>query len=69
MSAVFAETISRAGSSASEVLGPMTGRRYIDSLKDGREVWIDGARVEDVTQPIRPSHRPLGVKLAFIFIG
>jgi len=24
--------------------GPMTGERYIASLKDGREVWIDGKR-------------------------
>jgi hypothetical protein len=32
MSAVFAETISRKG----QVLGPMTGRRYIESFKDGR---------------------------------
>jgi aromatic ring hydroxylase len=27
----------------------MTGARYIDSLKDGREVWIDGQKVHDVT--------------------
>ena len=45
MAAVFAETLSH----ENEALGPMTGRRYIDSLKDGREVWIDGARVDDVT--------------------
>jgi 4-hydroxyphenylacetate 3-monooxygenase len=25
-----------------------TGRDYIESLRDGREVWIDGERVEDV---------------------
>ena len=31
-------------------LGAMTGERYIESLKDGREVWIDGERVKDVTQ-------------------
>lgn len=29
--------------------GAMTGKRYIESLKDGREVWIDGERVDDVT--------------------
>ena len=27
----------------------MTGARYIESLRDGREVWIDGKRVDDVT--------------------
>ena len=30
-------------------MGAMTGARYIESLKDGREVWIDGQRVKDVT--------------------
>jgi 4-hydroxyphenylacetate 3-monooxygenase len=28
---------------------PFTGAEYIESLKDGREVYIDGERVEDVT--------------------
>jgi 4-hydroxyphenylacetate 3-monooxygenase len=30
-------------------LGAMTGKRYIDSLKDGREVWLDGEQIQDVT--------------------
>jgi 4-hydroxyphenylacetate 3-monooxygenase len=25
-----------------------TGQDYLESLRDGREVWIDGERVEDV---------------------
>jgi 4-hydroxyphenylacetate 3-monooxygenase oxygenase component len=29
--------------------GAMTGARYIDSLRDGREVWLDGEKVRDVT--------------------
>jgi 4-hydroxyphenylacetate 3-monooxygenase len=29
-------------------LGAMTGARYIESLKDGREVWLDGEKVQDV---------------------
>ena len=29
--------------------GAMTGARYIASLQDDREVWLDGARVGDVT--------------------
>ena len=29
--------------------GAMTGKRYIESLKDGREVWLDGQKVSDVT--------------------
>jgi paerucumarin biosynthesis protein PvcC len=28
---------------------PYTGEEYLASLRDGREVWIDGARVADVT--------------------
>ncbi len=28
---------------------PFTGAEYIDSLRDGREVYIDGERVADVT--------------------
>jgi 4-hydroxyphenylacetate 3-hydroxylase N terminal len=30
-------------------LGAMTGARYLESLKDGREVWLDGEKVQDVT--------------------
>jgi len=28
---------------------PFTGEEYIESLRDGREVWFDGERVKDVT--------------------
>lgn len=28
---------------------PMTGAEYLESLRDGREVWVYGRRVEDVT--------------------
>ena len=31
--------------------GAMTGARYIESLRDGREVWLDGKRIDDI-----PSH-------------
>ena len=34
-----------------------TGEQYRDSLRDGREVWIDGARVDDVTR--HPAFRPI----------
>ncbi len=30
-------------------MGIRTGQQYLESLKDGREIWIDGARVADVT--------------------
>lgn len=42
---------------------PMTGDEYIDSLRDGREIWLHGERVEDVTthpafrNPIRMTAR------------
>ncbi|MGH7029421.1 MAG: 4-hydroxyphenylacetate 3-hydroxylase N-terminal domain-containing protein, partial [Stellaceae bacterium] len=50
---------------AGEAPGPMTGRRYLDSLKDGREVWIDGARVADVTT--HPAFRDMVGELARIY--
>src|SRR5436190_8299349 len=28
---------------------PMTGAEYLESLRDGREIWIYGERVKDVT--------------------
>ena len=28
---------------------PLTGEEYLESLRDGREIWIDGERVADVT--------------------
>jgi 4-hydroxyphenylacetate 3-monooxygenase len=29
--------------------GAMTGTRYLASLRDGREVWLDGEKIQDVT--------------------
>ena len=29
---------------------PLTGEEYLESLKDGREVWLHGEKVEDVTE-------------------
>lgn len=29
---------------------PMTGKEYLESLNDGREVWIYGKRVENITE-------------------
>ena len=28
---------------------PMTGDEYLESIRDGREIWIYGERVKDVT--------------------
>jgi aromatic ring hydroxylase len=61
MAAVLAETIGSTG----EMLGPMTGRRYVDSLRDGREVWIDGGRVDDVTT--HPAFKDMIAELARIY--
>ena len=35
--------------------GAMNRRRYVESLQDGREVWIDGELVRDVT--VHPAFR------------
>ena len=29
-------------------MGIRTGRAFLDSLRDGRQIWIDGERVTDV---------------------
>ena len=29
---------------------PYTGKEFLDSLNDGREVWIYGARVNNITE-------------------
>ena len=45
--------------------GPMTGRRYLESLRDRREVWIDGERVEDVTT--HPAFKDMVGELARVY--
>jgi 4-hydroxyphenylacetate 3-monooxygenase len=39
----------QAQSSATNNVRPMTGDEYLESLRDGREIWCYGERVEDVT--------------------
>ncbi|HLF79498.1 MAG TPA: 4-hydroxyphenylacetate 3-hydroxylase N-terminal domain-containing protein [Dehalococcoidia bacterium] len=46
-------------------LGAMTGARYIESLRDGREVWLDGKRVDDVTT--HPAFRDMIKALADVY--
>ena len=45
--------------------GAMTGARYIESLKDDREVWLDGERVSSV--PDHPAFRGMVNELARIY--
>ncbi len=45
--------------------GAMTGERYIESLRDGREVWIDGKRVDDITT--HPAFRDMIRALADVY--
>ncbi len=37
--------------SKTKALGPgaLNGKRYLESLRDGREVWVNGERIKDVT--------------------
>ena len=30
-------------------MGARTGRQFLEGLRDGREVWVDGEKVKDVT--------------------
>ena len=45
--------------------GAMTGARYIESLRDGREVWMDGKRIDDV--PSHPAFSGMVNELARIY--
>ena len=48
-----------AGPGAATVTLPFTGEEYLESLRDGREIWIYGERVQDVTDaPGVPQPRP-----------
>ena len=42
-----------------------TGRQYLDSLRDEREIWIDGERVRDVTAD--PRFRPVAESIAELY--
>ncbi|MGE5147061.1 MAG: 4-hydroxyphenylacetate 3-hydroxylase family protein [Candidatus Eiseniibacteriota bacterium] len=39
------------GAAAGRALGPgiLDGKRYLDSLRDGRQVWVNGEKIADVT--------------------
>lgn len=40
---------------------PLTGEEYLESLRDGREIWIYGERVKDITvHPGVPQRHPHG---------
>ncbi len=41
--------MSAATASTSSRPAPMTGAQYLESLRDGREIWLNGERVPDVT--------------------
>ncbi|MCH9018684.1 MAG: hypothetical protein IIB89_13105, partial [Chloroflexi bacterium] len=45
--------------------GAMTGARYIESLRDGRDVWLDGERIDDV--PTHPAFSGIVNELARIY--
>jgi 4-hydroxyphenylacetate 3-monooxygenase len=44
---------------------PFTGREYLESLRDGREVYIYGERVKDVTE--HPAFRNAAVSVAKLY--
>ncbi len=60
-----AARISEPSKAEPKALGPMTGARYIASLKDNREVWIDGSRVDDVTT--HPAFKDMVHELARVY--
>ena len=46
---------------------PMTGAEYLESLRDGREIWLYGERVPDVTT--HPAFRNTARMLARLYDG
>jgi aromatic ring hydroxylase len=65
MAAPAARVTERDTAPRSTTKGPMTGERYIASLKDGREVWIDGKRADDVTT--HPAFKDMVGELACLY--
>ncbi len=60
--------VSTAGATPTDKpLGPgvLDGRRYLESLRDGREVWIGGERIKDV--PAHPLFRGLCQEMARLY--
>src|SRR6266536_797451 len=48
--AMTAERVGASGGpSGATVTRPMNGAEYLESLRDGREIWLYGERVQDVT--------------------
>src|SRR6266436_6127234 len=49
--ALMSTTSDTSSSMESDTVGvrPFTGEEYLESLRDGREIWIYGERVKDVT--------------------
>jgi 4-hydroxyphenylacetate 3-monooxygenase len=44
---------------------PMTGAEYLEGLRDGREIWLYGERVQDVT--IHPAFRNIARMVARLY--
>lgn len=59
------ETLEKAIPESDDALGAMTGQRYIKSLQDGREAYIDGEKVDDVTT--HPAFRDMIQEMARIY--
>src|SRR5262245_5312472 len=46
---MITETSKTATAMGTATSRPMTGAEYLESLRDGREIWLYGERVKDVT--------------------
>ena len=46
-------------------LGALDGKRYLESLRDGREVWYRGQRIDDVTS--HPEFSQMAKSIARIY--
>src|SRR5213075_1268902 len=65
--ALVSTTSDTSSSMESDTVGvrPFTGEEYLESLRDGREIWIYGERVKDVTT--HPAFRNTARMLARLY--
>src|SRR2546427_10507141 len=61
---MFTET-SKTAPAVDKAVRPMTGAEYLESLSDGREIWLYGVRVKDVTK--HPGYRNTARMIARLY--
>src|SRR5947199_10867450 len=58
---------SKTAPAVDKAVRPMTGSEYLESLRDGREIWLYGERVQDVAA--HPGFRNTARMIARLYDG